>query len=291
MGSEFMAPRPPANTNRLGGQRLEQIGSGDWSLLLPAYYAWVFSVHYPTLVAAAAVDEVEPGSGERRWLWHSLDDGLAAAVNGLLEALHRLVIIDPKVPREDPLACGLDQAAALDFNYHSGGRRTGLGQLEYRAKYQQSPQARAILGEHMARSLPLLPRRFPEVPTSIAGVPSRRRRTFQLAAELATRITSLANEWNLLPTPLSTVEVVIAARKSEAKSLSMAGKRKLWTRLLEADALAMSGSVRGQTVYVVDDLYQSGITLGSVASYLKSRGALEVIGLAAVKSLSNTDNL
>ena len=291
MVSDYSVPRLPATTNRLRGHILQQQGSGDWTLLLPAFYAWIFAYHHPALVNTAAVDETTSATGQRRWLWNRLEDSEVAAIDSLLEALHRLVIIDPTALGKEPIEDGLDLAAALDFNYHSNHRRTGLGQLEYRAKYQESPDARAVLCKQMAQNLPLLPRRNPQAHVSICGVPARKRRMFHLATALATGIAAILNESNLLPTPLMPVEITISARKSETKSLSMTDKHKLWTRLLESDAMTLSLPVRGHTVYLVDDLYQSGTTLRSVARFLKSQGAVEVIGLAAVKSLSDTDNL
>jgi hypoxanthine phosphoribosyltransferase len=49
--------------------------------------------------------------------------------------------------------------------------------------------------------------------------------------------------------------------------------------------------VEGKSIVVVDDLYQSGLTINYVAEELRLAGAKEVLGLAAVKTLSNDDNL
>jgi predicted amidophosphoribosyltransferase len=49
--------------------------------------------------------------------------------------------------------------------------------------------------------------------------------------------------------------------------------------------------VRGKSLVVVDDLYQSGLTINYVAEELRAAGAAEVFGLAAVKTLRDDDNL
>jgi predicted amidophosphoribosyltransferase len=57
------------------------------------------------------------------------------------------------------------------------------------------------------------------------------------------------------------------------------------------NAFTLKQSVKGKTVLLIDDLYQSGVTLWSLAKFLKQNGAREVYGLACVKSWSDTDNV
>lgn len=42
---------------------------------------------------------------------------------------------------------------------------------------------------------------------------------------------------------------------------------------------------------MIDDLYQSGLTINYIAEELRAAGAHEVFGLAAVKTLRDDDNL
>jgi orotate phosphoribosyltransferase-like protein len=67
---------------------------------------------------------------------------------------------------------------------------------------------------------------------------------------------------------------------------------------LEQKVEALVGSVSvdatkvaDKTIVVVDDLYQSGLTINYIAEELRQVGAKEVFGLAAVKTLRNDDNL
>jgi predicted amidophosphoribosyltransferase len=48
--------------------------------------------------------------------------------------------------------------------------------------------------------------------------------------------------------------------------------------------------VKKQDVVIIDDLYQSGITMWSYAKFLKKLGAKRVFGLVCVKTMRNSDN-
>ncbi len=57
-----------------------------------------------------------------------------------------------------------------------------------------------------------------------------------------------------------------------------------------ADAFTVQIPVTGKSIVLIDDLYQSGVTLWSLARFLKAQGAHRVYGLACVKSCRDTDN-
>ena len=73
----------------------------------------------------------------------------------------------------------------------------------------------------------------------------------------------------------------------ELKNLSLADKLEAILDSVTVD----KAKVAGKSIVVVDDLYQSGLTINYVAEELRLAGAREVFGLAAVKTLSNVDNL
>ena len=50
-------------------------------------------------------------------------------------------------------------------------------------------------------------------------------------------------------------------------------------------------AVRGRTVLLVDDLYQSGTSMNYVALMLLDAGAHTVLGLACEKTCRNDDNI
>ena len=49
-------------------------------------------------------------------------------------------------------------------------------------------------------------------------------------------------------------------------------------------------NVKDKTVILIDDKYQSGITIQYIAMKLQQAGACEVYGLSFIKTLSDTDN-
>ncbi|MBF0334071.1 MAG: nickel-dependent hydrogenase large subunit, partial [Alphaproteobacteria bacterium] len=60
----------------------------------------------------------------------------------------------------------------------------------------------------------------------------------------------------------------------------------------EAAGLTMVPSLTGApAVILIDDKYQSGVTLQYVASRLYQAGARRVYGLCAVKTMRDTDNV
>lgn len=57
--------------------------------------------------------------------------------------------------------------------------------------------------------------------------------------------------------------------------------------LLNQFDLRIDANVKGKTVLLLDDLYQSGLTLQFIAMKMKQAGADHVFGMTLVKSLSN----
>jgi len=61
--------------------------------------------------------------------------------------------------------------------------------------------------------------------------------------------------------------------------------------VIEGTVSVTPGVFEGQTVLLVDDLYQSGVTMNYVAMLLLESGAKKVFGLACEKTCSNDDNV
>ena len=81
-------------------------------------------------------------------------------------------------------------------------------------------------------------------------------------------------------------------RKPETKNLPVSAKIKMWDSIYTSpDGLKYKYELSGKTVLVIDDLYQSGASMWSLAKHLKERGAREVMGLVAVKSQRDSDNI
>lgn len=75
------------------------------------------------------------------------------------------------------------------------------------------------------------------------------------------------------------------------KNLSIKEKINTWETIYYNNGVKLDeNQVRGNNVLVVDDLYQSGVTMWEYAKFLKTIGAKCVFGIVCVKSLRDSDN-
>jgi predicted amidophosphoribosyltransferase len=148
--------------------------------------------------------------------------------------------------------------------------------LEHHAKEAQNAQAVTELSRRLAAAIP----RHPTLARAdaIAAMPARPSSTFHLPVQLVRQIgTEIGRPVGL--------------------NLTKAEHPKLRTLPIEQKLAALAGvfslgeSVRGKSVLIVDDLYQSGVTAWSLAKFLKAQGAREVYAPACVKSWRDTDNV
>jgi len=173
----------------------------------------------------------------------------------------------------------LDEAFALDFNFQQGLlplTRTEIGNLEHFAKEQRDPQAT----DELARRITDVIRSHPTLIRAdvIAAMPPRPSSAFHLPVQLLNQIgTTLGRPVGLKLTK---------AEHPKLRSLPL--DQKLSTLV---NAFILEEPVKGKSVLVIDDLYQSGATTWSLAKHLKSQGAREVYALACVKSWGDTDNV
>jgi predicted amidophosphoribosyltransferase len=283
--------RPPSSRCQLTWKVFDQGADGSWKLVLPRYYAGLFEVSFPSLVKKARAGFRDSSTGKTRIATFSdLDEQGVRRIQGFLEWYGRAVCVSTNEHLESHFADELDFCLALDFTRPSPDQdRTPIGEWEYQAKYHQDEAALAGLAKELcqaARWLP--PSRMPQ-PRLLTYVPSDPDREFYLPAELveAIRQDMPAAFWGVedpLVIPTLTVD------KESAKDLTVAEKIAQWEEIVQAKGIRLSRSVRGCSVIVVDDLYQSGASLWSYAKYLKGRQAGMVAGLACVKSLRDTDN-
>jgi hypothetical protein len=175
----------------------------------------------------------------------------------------------------------LDLSIALDLNWATEGKdaRTPTGELEYRAKYKRDPgslQQIVELCSDKIRNLPMY-----SDARAIAAVPPRDGKDFDLPSEI---VSQLACDLGLQDV---TGCLVWQGKKQSLKEVKVGDK---W-EALERTGLNFEGAqLDGAPVILIDDLYQSGITMQFVASKLREAGAGEVYGLAIVKSWRDTDN-
>lgn len=193
----------------------------------------------------------------------------------LLGEIRCLTLTDHLAPH---FQAELDEAYALDFNFRTDVfplAYTEVGSLEHIAKEQQNRAAVDLLNARLAAVI----RRHPSLSRVeiVAPMPPRPSKTFHLPVEMAKGIGATLE-----------CTVDLSLTKTEHPKLRMLPIKQKLSAL--AEAFSLGDSVEGKSILIVDDLYQSGASVWSLARYLKARGARLVYGLACVKSWSDTDN-
>jgi len=79
--------------------------------------------------------------------------------------------------------------------------------------------------------------------------------------------------------------------KSSVKKSTFDGKWNVWESAQVSFQNSSAFNVNDKTVVLIDDKYQSGITIQYIAMKLQQAGVHEVYGLSFVKTLRDTDNL
>ncbi len=192
----------------------------------------------------------------------------------------------------------LEYCIAGDFNFTTNDgaidTRSALGQAVYRLKYHfgelaadEKQQHTEIIVQTLRDTLALLPLRLgpfwlggaPTI-TSIPSQADSSRVAIAFARHLAQR------------SELSFISPTLTVPKPKMKELSIGQKIDKWTEIYaQPDAVGIDPeSVRDKTIVIVDDLYQSGITMWAYASFLKKLGARHVFGIVCVKSMKDSDN-
>lgn len=111
--------------------------------------------------------------------------------------------------------------------------------------------------------------------------PSKPNKKFDLPTYLAIKI---AKKWG--KTNLSNAVWTVRERLP-IKNLALEDK----LQALENTIQVAPDVFKGKTVLIVDDLYQSGISINYVALLLLEAGAENVVGLACEKTCRNDDNI
>lgn len=174
----------------------------------------------------------------------------------------------------------LDLSIALDQNCETPtSGHTVLGEMESRAKATADENAIAALVSHYCQAIKST---FGyRVSRLIAAVPPRPDKGFDLPSTLAARIASELGLENL------TTRFNFLGTKGTVKALAVGDKWAAW----EQSGLSFQPALEGSPpVILIDDKYQSGITIQFVASLLRAAGAGKIFGLCAVKTLRDTDN-
>ena len=168
---------------------------------------------------------------------------------------------------------------ALAENFSEDGQsRTEIGQLEFLAKYWGKEEAIQRLSIECIDTINRLP--FYKDINIFCGVPPSDNKTQNLPSKIIERI-GLSYDINDI-----TPNIRWRNPKESLKSLP---KEEKWQALISAD-LQVDTDLSGQTIILIDDLYQSGLTIQYIAMKLIEAGADRIYGVCLVKSRSDSDN-
>lgn len=197
----------------------------------------------------------------------------------------------------------MDYCIAADFNFTTDGaenigERSALGEAEFQLKYHLRDMNENERDAYCVQMSDVLLKMFDLLPTQTNG----KRGGFALvqppivspipAQKDLSGLAWVFAEYVAEQRGLQFIKPHLLVPKPKMKELPISEKIMTWDSIyatpkaVDIDPQA----VKGREVIVVDDLYQSGVTLWAYAKFLKGIGARRVYGLACVKSMRDTDN-
>lgn len=179
------------------------------------------------------------------------------------------------------IADSLTGSIALDYNFtdNTSGKKTYLGEVEELAKHGQDPQAIGTIIGMVAEKISQL-KPYNDAPL-ICAVPCSAGKTFDLPREIAAGVAHILGKENI------TSKLVLGTQKASIKALPLQQKWDAWEA---ASLTCLADNIIGKSVVLIDDKYQSGMTLNYTAKKLQEAGVSAVYGLCVVKTLRDTDN-
>jgi hypothetical protein len=177
---------------------------------------------------------------------------------------------------------------ALDYDRQGGNPsnpQTAIGALRSRAKpYDAAPTADTFSAadELAAKCVECLTALtcYSTTDVVVGMPPSRPGKAFDLPSRVASRVAQALRKPDL------TANIRTLRERPSIKNTPLAGKLSALDGTVEVD----QGVFRGKGVLVVDDLYQSGISMSFLGMLLLEAGAKRDYGLACEKTCRNDDN-
>jgi predicted amidophosphoribosyltransferase len=253
----------------------------------PDLYPVLFKLRFPSIVKKSRRGDWKltshSGSSFLSFEPNVLVDTEMEIVEEWVERFKRYVLIGLNDNIRSEFSNELDFCLALDYNFDIlRDKRTLYGEAEYLLKYRGDIQYIDILSSGLLQALQELQEMFKFADPIISIVPSTPDRC-SVPRKLARTLAKAAK--------LIFLDELLYCEKQHLKNLTFDAKIKEWERLYNSEGcIELVGDVVGKTVFLVDDLYQSGTTLWSCAKNLKQIGAAAVIGLVCVKALRDSDN-
>lgn len=249
-------------------------------------YPEIFNILFPSIKAKTDKDWEKKNNMKYLWfLQDALNDDDISSIENWEKRFKQYVLIGINKNIEGYFKNELDFCIALDFNFDKNIQHTHFGEIEYEMKYKNNYKDFNEIIEGMSdlyNYLPLNPKDKNTKKILISSIPENKINE-SIAKNLAKKI-AVINEVKYLQASLN-------CEKKELKNLDIDKKITEWKKVYSIPSnISLSNEIEDKTIVIIDDLYQSGVSMWSYAKYLKKIGAKQVLGMACVKSLSDSDN-
>lgn len=179
----------------------------------------------------------------------------------------------------------LSLSVAIDSNLtdNTSGQYTRMGALEHNGKHNRDQNAINQLADTVSKVVQYLP--YYKDADLICSVPARPDKDFDLPNSVTSLVSGKVGKQDV------TGGFVLNGQKSSVKTSTFNEKWDVWEGAQVLFQNSPAFNVNDKTVILIDDKYQSGITIQYIAMKLQQAGAHEVYGLSFVKTLRDTDNV
>lgn len=176
-------------------------------------------------------------------------------------------------------------SVAIDSNFtdNTSGQYTTIGALENNGKNNRDQNAINQLADTVSQVIQYLP--FYKDADLICSVPPRPDKDFDLPSSVTNLVSGKVGKQDV------TGGFVFNGQKSSVKAATFDEKWNVWEGAQVSFQNSPAFNVNDKTIILIDDKYQSGITIQYIAMKLQQAGAHEVYGLSFVKTLRDTDNV
>ena len=177
----------------------------------------------------------------------------------------------------------LSLSIAVDVNLtdNTSGQYTSIGRLEHDGKNNKDMEAVKKIADITSNVIQSLP--YYKDADLICSVPTDHA-NFNLPKCVTSLVSGKVNKQDV------TGGFIFGKEKSSVKNSSVDKKWDVWESAQVSFQNTSEINVKDKTVILIDDKYQSGITIQYIAMKLQQVGACEVYGFSFVKTLSDTDN-
>jgi predicted amidophosphoribosyltransferase len=250
---------------------------------------------HPGDIFCPLIDEAFPALRHRGWhdaessacytYFSGMSDTDFSKLAAFLEFLESGIVLTPSTHLSPYFSSEIDHCIALDWTYSKNRRETKtpiyqlVSDIKYNREFSRKDKRNAV--DRLAEFLVHAVRVHPILNESqiVCAVPARSGDRFSLPGSLAEIVSRECGK--------SSGAIMAPSRATQKlKDLPIERKHKELSHSFE-----VTGEVHGQDILLIDDVYESGMTIWSVAQKLKESGARAVYGLACVKTWRDTDNL